>query len=219
MIEGHYPLNHINIGGANQVPKYIDLSLTLDGKFNLKNFEFKKDRTYEKEGRQASSYNISAHVYTHLDAPSHMAGPQSKSITDYPVDYFIGEASLIDVPRGKNEHITGKDLKGAGKHCRDEDIVLIRTGWLEKMWGKEEFIDSPYLTDDAAEWLVKLKARIAGYDFVQDYNARVFTRTGNVDTKTLTVHLILLRNGSSKFRISQQSLRLRCHVFRYLPCL
>ena len=173
---------------------YIDLSVPFDGKFKFK-IDFKKDRTYEKDGRQSSSYSIGAHAFTHLDAPIHMAGPNTKSITDFPVDYFIGEASLIDVPRGKNEPITGKDLEAAGKHCKDGDIVFIRTGWLEKMWGNEEFIDSPFLTDDAAQWLVRLKARIAGYDFVQDYTAREFTRKGHVASESLTVHLILLRNG------------------------
>ncbi len=174
--------------------QYIDLSLPFDGKFRFK-IDFKKDRTYEKDGRQSSAYSISAHAYTHLDAPLHMAGAKEKSITDYPVDYFIGEASLIDVPRGKNGTITGKDLENAGKHCKDGDIVYIRTGWLEKMWGKEEFIDSPYLTDDAAEWLVKLKARIAAYDFVEDYIVRDFTRKGHAPSEGFTVHLILLRNG------------------------
>lgn len=176
------------------MPKYIDLSLPFDGKFRFK-IDFKKDRTYEKDGRQSSSYSISAHAYTHLDAPIHMAGSDAKSITDYSVDYFIGEASLIDVPRGKSEPINGKDLEAAGKHCKDGDIVFIRTGWLEKMWGKEEFIDSPYLTDDAAEWLVKLKARIAGYDFIEDYIVREFTRKGSAPSEGFTVHLILLRNG------------------------
>ena len=176
------------------MPKYIDLSLPFDGKFRYK-VDFRKERSYEKDGRQASYYGISAHACTHLDAPIHMAGPNTKTITDYPVDYFIGEASLIDVPRGKNEPISGKDLEAAGKHCKDGDIVLIRTGWLEKMWGKEEFIDSPYLTDDAAEWLVRLKARIAAYDFVQDYIVREFTRKHSAPSEGFTVHLILLRNG------------------------
>jgi len=176
------------------MPKYIDLSLSFDGKFKFK-IDFRKDRTYEKDGRQSSSYSIGAHSYTHLDAPIHMAGLDKKSITDFPVDYFIGEASLIDVPRGKNEPITGKDLETAGKHCKDGDIVLIRTGWLEKMWGKEEFIDSPFLTDDAAQWLVKLKARIAGYDFIEDYIVRDFTRKGSAPSEGFIVHLILLRSG------------------------
>lgn len=175
------------------MPQYVDLSLPFDGKFRF-NIDFKKNRTYEKDGRQSSSYNISAHAYTHLDAPIHMAGADTKSITDFPIEYFIGEASLIDVPRGKNEPISGKDLDTAGTHCKDGDIVFIRTGWLEKMWGKEEFTDSPYLTDDAAEWLVKLKARIAAYDFIEDYIVRDFTRKGSAPSEGFTVHLILLRN-------------------------
>ena len=176
------------------MPKYIDLSLPFDGKVRFK-IDFTKDRSYEKDARQSTAYRISAHAYTHLDAPLHMVGPEGKSITDYPVDYFIGAASLLDVPRGRNEPISGKDLEGAGKHCQDGDIVFIRTGWLERMWGKEGFDDSPYLTEDAAEWLVGLKARIAGYDFVEDYIVRDLTQKDPVPSEAFRVHLILLRNG------------------------
>ena len=176
------------------MPTYIDLSLAFDGKVRFK-IDFTKDRSYEKDARQSTAYRISAHAYTHLDAPLHMAGPEAKPITDYPVDYFIGEASLRDVPRGKNEPISGKDLERAGKHCQDGDIVFIRTGWLERMWGKEGFDDSPYLTEDAAEWIVGLKARIAGYDFVEDYIVRDLIQKDPVPTEAFRVHLILLRNG------------------------
>ncbi len=176
------------------MPKYIDLSLPFDGKVRFQ-IDFKKDRSYERDSRQSTSYRISAHAYTHLDAPLHMAGPETKSITDYPVEYFVGAASLIDVPRGKNEPISGRDLEEAGKHCRNGDIVFIRTGWLEKMWGEGEFLDSPYLTEDAAEWLVKLKARIAGYDFVEDFVVRDLGRKSDVPGSAFTVHRILLGNG------------------------
>lgn len=176
------------------MPTYIDLSLPFDGKVRFK-IDFNKDRSYERDARQSTSYRISAHAFTHLDAPLHMVGAEAKSITDYPVDYFIGAASLIDVPRGKNESISGKDLEGAGKHCQDGDIVLIRTGWLERMWGKDEFLDSPYLTGDAAEWLVSLRARIAGYDFVEDFVVRDLARKGDAPASAFTVHRILLRNG------------------------
>ena len=146
--------------------KYIDLTLPIDGKFRFK-VDFKKDHTFEKDGAQASSFSVSAHAFTHLDAPLHMV-PNGKSIDSFPVDYFIGDAALLDIPKGKSEAITAVDMEKAGKHAKDGDIVLIRTGWLEKMWGKEEFADSPYLTEDAAKWLVKLKERIAGYDFIED---------------------------------------------------
>jgi arylformamidase len=174
------------------MPKYIDLTVPFDGSFRFK-IDFKKDRTFEKDGRQSSSYSISAHAYTHLDAPLHMV-KGGKAIDAFPVDYFIGEAAILDIPKGKNEPITADDMKKAGTHAKDGDIVLIRTGWLEKMWGKDEFVESPYLTDDAAQWLVDLKAKIAGYDFIEDYIVRDFTRKGFAKTEDFTVHLILLRN-------------------------
>ena len=161
--------------------RYVDLSLSFDGKFRYP-LSTKRERTYGKDGMQLTSYTISAHSYTHIDAPLHMAGPDKKSITDYPVEYFIGEASLIDLPRGENEPITGNDLERAGKHCKDGDIVFIRTGWLEKTWGKELFLDSPFLKEDAASWLVKLKARIAGYDFKHD------------NTEDHKIHRLMLAN-------------------------
>lgn len=174
------------------MPKYIDLTVPFDGKFRFK-IDFRRDRNYEKDRRQSTSYSISAHAFTHLDAPLHMV-KNGKSIDMFPVDYFIGEASILDIPKGENEAITAEDMKKAGAHAKNGDIVLIKTGWLEKMWGKDEFINSPYLTDDAANWLVDLKARIAGYDFVQDYIVRDFTLKGHAETEDFTVHLILLRN-------------------------
>ena len=176
-----------------KIPKYIDLTLPIDGEFKFK-VDFKRDLTFEKDGAQVTSFHISAHAFTHLDAPLHMIA-DTRSIDSFPVDYFIGDAAVLDIPRGKNEAITAMDMERAGKHAKDGDIVLIRTGWLEKMWGKEGYDDSPYLTADAAEWLVKLKARIAGYDFVEDYSVREFSRTGHINPEDLIVHQILLGNG------------------------
>ncbi len=176
-----------------KMPKQIDLTVPFDGKFRFK-VDFKRDRSFEREGRQATSYSISAHAYTHVDAPLHVI-QNGKSIDAYPVDYFIGDAALLDIPKGKDEPITVEDMKRAGGHAKDGDIILIRTGWLEAMWGKEAFSDSPYLTEDAAEWLVKLKARMAGYDFGIDYVEREFFKKGFAKTEDFVVHLRLLRNG------------------------
>ncbi len=175
------------------MPKYIDLTLPfLDGGFRFK-IDFKKIVTFEKDGWQSTSYQAAAHSFTHLDAPRHMI-PNGKSIDAFPVDHFIGEAALLDIPKGKNEAITGEDLKKAGKHAKNGDIVLIRTGWLEKTWGTKEYDDSPYLTEDAAEWLVKLKAKIAGYDFTEEYNVRDLVKNGHLRGEEFVIHRILLRN-------------------------
>jgi arylformamidase len=175
------------------MPKYIDLTVPFDGKFKFK-IDFKKDLTSEKDGIQATSYAISAHAFTHLDAPLHFV-TNGRSIDSFPVDYFIGEAAILDIPKGKGEPISAEEMQKAGKHAKDGDIILIRTGWLEKMWGKDGYDDCPYLTADAAEWLVRLKARIVGYDFVEDYSVRDFHHKGRVEPEQLVVHQILLRDG------------------------
>jgi arylformamidase len=174
--------------------KYIDLSLPVDGGLHS-NIEFRKILTYEKDGAQVTSFAMSAHTCTHLDAPLHVMGPDAASIDTFPVDYFIADAALLDIPRIRNQAITEVDLEKAGKHAKDGDIVLIRTGWIEKMLGREGFEESPYLTEDAAEWLIKLKARIAGYDFIQEYALRNFRKNHSVKPADCYVHLKLLGNG------------------------
>ena len=172
--------------------KCIDLTVPFDGKFR---FPIESDliRSFEKDGRQTTRYRISVHAYTHIDAPLHIF-PNGKSIDAFPVDYFIGEAALLDIPKGKDEPITAKDMALAGKHAKNGDIIIIRTGWLEKMWGKAECDDSPYLTEEAADWLVKLKARMACYDFSIDYIEHEFYRKGFAKTEDFVIHHILLQN-------------------------
>ena len=63
------------------------------------------------------------------------------------------------------------------------------------MWGKEQFNESPYLAEDAAWWLVKLKARMAGYDFNQDAATWKIHKKIPVKGKDFPIHLILLGNG------------------------
>lgn len=176
------------------MPKHIDLSLPVHGSFDS-NVHFQEVLTYAKDGAKLTGFSMTAHTGTHLDAPLHVMGSDAESIDTFPVDYFIGDAALLDIPRGKNQPITGDDLEKAGKHANDGDIIIIRTGWLEKTFGKKEFEESPYLTEDAADWLIKLKARIAGYDFNQEYALRDFRRGIQVKAEDCYVHLKLLGNG------------------------
>ncbi len=61
------------------------------------------------------------------------------------------------------------------------------------MWGKfpDYYTKSPYLTKEAAEYLAELKIRAAGFDFFEEYNARL-PQFGSED---FIVHRILLGAG------------------------
>jgi kynurenine formamidase len=111
---------------------------------------FQEVLSYEIDGAKLTGISMTAHTGTHLDAPLHVMGPDAGSIDAFGVDYFLGDAALLDIPRGKNEPITGADLEKAGGHARDGDIVLIRTGWLEKTFGEEAFEESLKNSDSSS---------------------------------------------------------------------
>jgi arylformamidase len=48
------------------------------------------------------------------------------------------------------------------------------------------------LTEDAADWLIGLKAKIAGFDFAIDYVEREFFSKGYAKTEDFVIHLKLL---------------------------
>jgi arylformamidase len=145
---------------------------------------------------QTSTIELQAHAFTHVDAPLHFIR-NGKAIDEIPLDQLIGRASVIDVSyRGAGEEITFSDLEECGEHVSTDDIALIRTAWdLKHSWEKEEYwTEAPYLTKDAAEWLVERRVKAAGYDFPQDYVIREMLRR-TVTAKEHTVHNVLLGNG------------------------
>lgn len=122
--------------------KYVDLTLPFDGRYRF-GIEFYKDRTHEIDRRQSTRYAISAHAFTHIDAPLHFV-PNGKSIDTFPVDYFFGDAVLLDIPKGENEAITADEMEKAGGYAKGGDISnsaysaetasLLRTKRAWKTW-------------------------------------------------------------------------------------
>jgi len=174
--------------------------------------------TVEVEGtrlrHQSSSIHMSVHCGSHIDSPLHFmeGGP---IIGEVPIECCFGEAAVIDLTdKGELEPITAEDMEKRGRHVREGDIVLIKTGWIErnaggnteKMEGLPANINywkkGPYPTRSMAEWMVKKKVKAVGYDCPNDECARYIstdyegTRTGsNVTLKDYPVHRIHLSHG------------------------
>ncbi|MBI1970857.1 cyclase family protein [Candidatus Woesearchaeota archaeon] len=66
--------------------------------------------TIEKDGWNEKRLTFNSHFSTHIDAPIHML-EDGKTLSDFPVETFIGGAIVIDVCGQKK--ITA-DLKGIG---------------------------------------------------------------------------------------------------------
>ena len=134
--------------------KYIDLSHDIKNGMPIypgdTEVKISKENDYEEDGYNLYSIYTSMHVGTHIDAPLHMV-KSNKNISEYSVDRFMGNAVFLDV-RGQ------KEIKIKDEYYRlikENDIVLLFTGW-DKLYGKEEYyISHPIVSEELAELLIK----------------------------------------------------------------
>lgn len=108
---------------------------------------------------------MATHTGSHLDAPLHkIAG--GKSISELPLDTFVGPARIADVRSLPPDSPIGPallapKLKGVTKG----DIVLLATGWGDRRAKTEEWLrHSPFLSPDGARWLLEHGVRGVGID-------------------------------------------------------
>ncbi len=108
----------------------------------------------DKIGKKVLTFH--SHFSTHIDAPSHMVAG-GKTLSDYPIDKFVGEGIVLDV-RGQKEIDTNLDS------VKKEDIVFFLTGYSDNMYRNDYFQNNPVLTEKIAKELVKKKIKIIGLD-------------------------------------------------------
>lgn len=138
--------------------------------------------------RYASKALLFNHGGTHLDSPKHYNYFDCKKTIDIvPTEVLVGDAVSAHFPDKKNlEEITASDLEKAtqGKNLKGVRLV-ITTGYTDANWGKEDYFKvSPYLSIDAAEWMVKKEIAMVAIDFQTD-------KPGDA---SFPVHNILLSN-------------------------
>ena len=123
---------------------------------------------------QVSSVNQGLHTGAHIDSPLHVF-KDGITTAEISLEQVIGEAVTIDLSFvGANHRITVDDLKrGGADKVKKGDIVLLRTDWTDKMYGKwpEYFTQSPFFPPESAEWLVAKGPKSIGFDFFEEYCA------------------------------------------------
>jgi kynurenine formamidase len=119
---------------------------------------------------ESSVLTIACHAYTHVDAPRHFL-PGDRSITDMPLDQWIGAAAVIDLTHlGANAEVTAGDLEQRAAHLRAGDIALLRTDWPRRASVEDErfWREAPFTGRGACEWLVARGVKAVGYDYPPD---------------------------------------------------
>ncbi len=141
---------------------------------------------------QGTSISIYTHTGAHIDALIHVRkdGWATERIS---LDQVIGEGLVLDFSYKKaSEAIDVAELRRYESSIRPGDILLLRTDWSDKYYGKPEFFsDSPYVTEQGASWLAERQPKLVGFDFTEDF----CIRDVNYDPRELYCHQTLLGNG------------------------
>lgn len=164
--------------------------------------------THERDYCHVDRLQLNTHVGTHIDAPLHFL-PEGRPITAFPADAFLKRGVAIDLTFKKpQERITAQDLRFA--RIEHGCAVVLVTGWY-RSFGTKDYLKHPYLSKDAAEYLVKQGVSIVAVDFL------------NVDQtfgKAWDAHTVLLRNETLIVENLNNTLLLdfdKSYLFSFLP--
>jgi len=159
--------------------KIIDLTMDIDDRTPVFPGDpkqvIKQVATIKENGWNEKRLAFNSHFSTHIDAPIHMV-ENGKNLTDFPVEKFIGEATVIDV---SNQKIIEPNLNSV----QEDDIVFFYTGQTEKMYSEDFFKDNPVISEKTAQLLVEKNIKIVGLDSLSP------------DAEPFEIHKIFLRNN------------------------
>jgi arylformamidase len=120
---------------------------------------------HDPDGWRMEVLTMASHTGSHVDAPLHKI-PGGLSISDLPLETFLGPARIADLrPLRPEEPIGADHLDRTLADLLPGEIALLCTGWGDKRARTEEWLRrSPPLAPDGARRLVDRRARAVGID-------------------------------------------------------
>lgn len=179
--------------------KMIDLSFMIQEHWRWGFTRTLKNRLEDGDDFRTSVFTLPAHCYTHVDTLLHCKPGGAPAIDELPVDTYSGEAVVIDLSYvGADHEITVEDLETHAPEIKEGDIVLLKTCWDTKrnIQSKEYWTDTPFVSEEAANWLCKKNPKAVGFDFPQDKILKqAATYKGCLPMSESTTHYALLLKG------------------------
>ncbi len=188
--------------------RIVDLSMTVEECDSApfapdeKYFKLRQIVKWEDKGFVSNVVQMTVHVGTHIDSPHHFFRDKP-SIEQLPLEPMMGKAVVLDLTaKGvARASITPADLNDAELRLKEQGVeipeggmLLVRTDWPKghdtsdpKWWN-----DSPYLTQEAAEWLVNKKPAVVGFDFAQEEKGADYQQADQILDSAMRVHRTIL---------------------------
>ena len=161
-------------------------------------FKLKTIKSFAKDSFASSNVDMFLHAGTHIDAPRHF-DEKGETIEQIPLTRLVGEAVPLDLTAKTEGPISRAEVQAAAKKAaakgariRKGSIVILRTDFSRKVkypdlrWWQI----GPFLSKEAAEWLVRKKISAIGYDFAQEAKGEYAK-----DVPKYTIHRTVLGAG------------------------
>ncbi|MGD0986666.1 MAG: cyclase family protein [Candidatus Sulfotelmatobacter sp.] len=115
------------------------------------------------EGRETRKLVLGTHIGTHADAPRHFI-PGGRTIDEVPLNILIGPATVADFTGCAPLHEI--DIGELKQKLGDKipSRVILRTGWSEYFGHMKFYNEYPFLSENAAQWLVENGVRLIAMD-------------------------------------------------------
>lgn len=178
--------------------RIIDLTLPmLDKHVRWTAERWVKGDTTQGDLFQVTTLKVSCHSFTHVDARRHYF-PDGATIEATPLDAVVGTADVVDLMDVAANQAIGPDLLAARMaHVAPAARVILKSGWHRHRSFQDAafWLDSPYLTREAALYLHDRRVKTVAYDFPQDYCIRLLLKGEVRPIEEHVTHDILLRAG------------------------
>ncbi len=142
------------------------------------------------EDRETRKLVLGTHTGTHVDAPRHFI-PNGAPIDTIPLDQFVGPARVCDFSRAEDfQEIGAEDLERelGGEH---PERIIMRYDWCRRLDTMSYYTHHPYLSEQAAAWLVERGCRLLAMDTPMPDNPK-HGQGCDIDSP---IHKILLGNN------------------------
>lgn len=166
--------------------------------------------THKQDHCQVMHLTCSSHTGTHMDAPCHFI-VGGKTLTQFPVDRFMGKGIVIDV-QATNDHMALEKecFTPYAPYLDEGSFVIIRTGW-ERYFGQEKYFSHPYIGESGANYLVEKRVSLVGMDALSVDSTEGATE--HAHRILLSADILLVENLTNL-----SALRTECsYCFSFLP--
>ncbi len=176
--------------------RIVDLSMPV-----APHFRWRTQLTVTGDIKAGDQFRISrieaaCHGFSHVDAQAHILA-DAPTIEATPLERVVGPCRILRLDAVPGEAIGPERLAAADPGGAEGEMLLLAAGWdRQRDPGTPEFWrDAPWLTREAAEWLLARRPSAVAFDFPQDYPIRLLLDGVTVPFEQHVTHDVLLRAG------------------------